>query len=252
MHTKKVFFFNKQKERLAGVLHLPHHKTSKVVIVCHGFGSGKDELWIPKLCNALAKQGYAALRFDFSGNGQSEGKFEEANCEKEKQDLKTAIEFIKKHGYTSIATTGHSMGGTVVLMNAAVEKKINAVIAIAPAIHTKKVENRLLTTKEKKELNRTGKVRIHSGDKHHTLPKIFFTAFEQQKVLKGVHKIKAPILLIHGSDDHTIPIEESECAKKEVPRLKLTVIEGGTHTLMKGESAEKLMGTIIQWLQQNF
>ena len=87
MYTKKIYFLNKNKEKLLGILHLPDKKTKKLVIVCHGFASNKNSLWIPKLCNTLAKKGYTALRFDFSGNGQSEGKFENSNCEKEKQDL---------------------------------------------------------------------------------------------------------------------------------------------------------------------
>ena len=96
MHQKEVFFLNRQNEKLAGVLHLPDKKTKKAAIVCHGFGSSKNALWIPKLCSMLAKSGFNALRFDFAGNGCSEGDFCESNCEKEKQDLKFAIKFMKK------------------------------------------------------------------------------------------------------------------------------------------------------------
>lgn len=253
MQQKEVFFLNKQKEKLSGVLHLPNKKTKKAVIVCHGFGANKNSLWIPKLCHALAKEGYCALRFDFAGNGKSEGEFSESDCEKEKQDLSFAIKFMREKKYSTIATIGHSMGGTVALMNTANNAhEIKAVIAIAAAIHTKKVEDKILTPKEKKELHTKGQIRIHTGDTHHTLKKSFFCAFEKQKVLKGVQKIKAPILLIHGSEDHTIPLQESESAKKEVPRLKLTVIDGGSHTLMRGESANILIKTATTWLKANF
>lgn len=251
MREKEVFFLNETKEKLSGVLHLPDKKTATAVITCHGFASNKDSLWMPKLCNSLAQEGYAALRFDFSGNGTSEGKFEDADCEKEKKDLNSAIKFMHKK-YPQIATIVHSMGGTVVLMNAAEQQQRKPVIAIAAAIHTKKVEQRLLTEKEKQELHKKGKVRVHIGCAHYTLKKNFFTAFEKQKVLKNVRRIKAPILLIHGSDDHTIPLEESKAVKKEAPRLKLTVIEGGSHTLMKGKSADMLIETITKWLKQNF
>lgn len=252
MPTKQVYFLNKQKEKLSGILHTPNNKTKKAVIVCHGFGSNKDALWMPKLCDTLAKAGYCALRFDFSGNGASEGKFADADCEKEKQDLSYAIKFLQKNDQTIIAIIGHSMGGTVVLMNAAEQPQIKAVIAIAAAIHTKKVEQRLLTAKEKQQLHKKGEITIQLGDTHCTLKKKFFTAFEKQQVLKNVHKIHAPILLIHGSDDHTIPLEESKSAKREAPRLKLTVIEGGSHTLMKGKSADILIDTITKWLKLNF
>jgi len=252
MQTKKVFFTNQQKETLSGVLHLPHKETTKAVIVCHGFGSTKDALWIPKLCDTLAKQSYAALRFDFSGNGASEGSFSDADCEKEQQDLASALAFLKKQGYHSFATIGHSMGGTVVLMHAPTARPVKAVIAIAAAIHTKKVEGRLLTDNQKKELRQHGKVTITIHDKPHTLTTAFFTAFEQQNVLKSMAAISAPLLLIHGSDDHTIPLEESTAAQKAVPHLKLTVIEGGSHTLMRGNSADLLIEKIHQWLNEHF
>ena len=92
---KKIFFKNNVHETLAGVLHLPKKKTKKAIIVCHGFASTKDALWIPELCTALAEQGYAALRFDFSGNGASEGTFSESNCDKEQNDLTAALTFLK-------------------------------------------------------------------------------------------------------------------------------------------------------------
>lgn len=251
MHTQKVYFLNKQKEKLSAIIHQPSKKTNKLAIICHGFASNKNALWIPKLCNTLAKKGITALRFDFSGNGQSEGKFENSNCEKEKQDLHAIITKLSKK-YTKITTIGHSMGGTIILMNSSQEPAVKAAIAIAPAIHTNKVEKKLLTIKEKKELHKKGKIRIHIQNQHYTLTKQFFTAFEKQKVLKNIKKTKAKLLIIHGSEDHTIPLEESQTAKKQAPQLKLTIIEGGNHTLMKGKSANILIQTITQWLKQNF
>jgi len=68
-----------------GLLH--NTGSNKIVVLCHGFIATKSDSLILDLASALTKKGISAFRFDFSGNGESEGQFEYGNYRKEADDL---------------------------------------------------------------------------------------------------------------------------------------------------------------------
>jgi predicted alpha/beta-fold hydrolase len=49
--------------------------TAPVVIVCHGFRNTKESALVVNLSRALLASNRAVVRFDFAGNGASEGTF---------------------------------------------------------------------------------------------------------------------------------------------------------------------------------
>lgn len=55
------------------------------------------------------------LRFDFSGNGESEGSFRYSGYETEVQDLRAVIEALRADGWNVTAILGHSKGAHIVL-----------------------------------------------------------------------------------------------------------------------------------------
>ena len=60
--------------KLQAVLHRPQGPGSRpAFMVLHGFGGNKDGGGTIASCRLLEKLGYAALRFDFRGCGESEG-----------------------------------------------------------------------------------------------------------------------------------------------------------------------------------
>ena len=54
-------------------------------------------------------------RFDFSGNGESEGTFEDSTYHKEVEDLKEVMQYFKNKGVKEFCLVGHSMGGAVAI-----------------------------------------------------------------------------------------------------------------------------------------
>jgi len=50
-----------------------------VALLCHGYASSKDGFVYPKMAKALAAKKISSLRFDFTGNGESDGAFEFGN-----------------------------------------------------------------------------------------------------------------------------------------------------------------------------
>ena len=66
-----------------------------MVILCHGFASTKDWPHYPLLAADLAKRSVCTLRFDFSGNGDSQGVFDFGNYAKEVGEIRVAVEYVR-------------------------------------------------------------------------------------------------------------------------------------------------------------
>jgi len=121
----KLTIKNKQNKNLAAILLKPAENVP-VVIFSHGLNSGKDSPRNRAIAEALVKEHIAALLFDFTGHGESEGTIDDATIEQMADDLEAVIDFTKKE-FAVIGVNGSSSGGTVAL---SLGKKINQVQAL--------------------------------------------------------------------------------------------------------------------------
>ena len=109
---EKLFFKNSKGNKLCGILSNPtSHKENPIIILCHGFSTGKDGRTYLRLEEILNKNGVSTLRFDLFGHGESEGKFEEITTSEAVDDIENAIQFLKASGYKKIGLFGSSFGG---------------------------------------------------------------------------------------------------------------------------------------------
>jgi len=87
-----------------------------------------------QLAGALADAGYLVLRYDKRGIGQSGGRAEAATLADFAEDLRAAVKFVaerKDVDPKQIAVLGHSEGGSVAMLAAAKEKRIDALVLVA-------------------------------------------------------------------------------------------------------------------------
>lgn len=100
----RVEFTNSKNLKLVGNLY-PSVGDS-IIIMCHGFLSNKYSRGrFDRLIKVLNKSGFSALAFDFRGCGESDD--DSITVDKEVDDLKSAIAFVKSKGYKRIALYGH-------------------------------------------------------------------------------------------------------------------------------------------------
>ena len=100
-----------------------------VVIIGHGVTGNKDRPLVVALAEGLVASGMSVLRFSFSGNGDSEGRFVDSTITKELSDLSAVIDALEAEG-KRVIYAGHSMGGAVGVSVAAVDKRIQALICL--------------------------------------------------------------------------------------------------------------------------
>lgn len=113
-----------QGKVMVGTLALPEGAPAPVVLLFHGFTGSRDELPIPgtgdgvfsRTARALAEAGYASLRVDFIGSGESEGAFADTTYEGQVADGLAALAFVQGEARVSgddVMIIGWSQGGLV-------------------------------------------------------------------------------------------------------------------------------------------
>ena len=122
--------------KLTGVLHLPGERPSEerraAFVVLHGFGSNKDGGGGTAVAKMLAGLGYAALRFDFRGCGESEGERGRVICMEQVRDTRNALSFLAARPEIDprrIGVVGQSFGAAVAVYAAGVDRRIAACIS---------------------------------------------------------------------------------------------------------------------------
>ncbi|KAL3535607.1 hypothetical protein ACH5RR_004068 [Cinchona calisaya] len=124
-------------KKIVGLLH--ETGSAQVVVLCHGFGSSKASPTIVKLANGLGKEKISAFRFDFSGNGESEGDFRYANYWIEVDDLRAVVQYFTHVRNRKIAAIlGHSKGANVVLLYASKYHDVPKVVNVAARFDLKR------------------------------------------------------------------------------------------------------------------
>lgn len=245
---EKVRFPNSRGLVLVGA-HYPA-ETKKAVIICHGFLSNKDRSWFERISEELNAKGFAVLRFDFAGCGESDPGT--ISIRGQKDDLESALRFLKNKKYSEFGLMGESLGGLISLQVFAPE--IKTMVLWAPVTEGKDPlrENSALHQLEKVSENAEKRVvRKKNGQEFH----ISQTYFEERKKIDQktlLSNVKGPVLIIHGDADETIPLKASENAIKQLPKgSKLEIIPNGEHRLANHpEHVEKAIALTVDWFEK--
>jgi pimeloyl-ACP methyl ester carboxylesterase len=215
-----------------------HHPadSDRWVFFCHGYGSGKDGSYIER-CERAAEEGFKGVRFDFRGNGESDGDFIDQDLSSRIRDLKAVIEFFEPG---EIFLYGMSFGGKVVL-HALEELEVEGVVFKSPVLFDDEMEKFRSVVEEKGSYT-------HFEDK--TIDERFFQDFDTYSFSEAVSEIDVPVAIFHGGDDSTVHFERSADAVKEIDsEVMLRKFEGETH-FMSDEAGEKLLDEMFWWLER--
>lgn len=120
---------------LAGVLQLPDGlkkgERRAAFLVLHGFGSNKDGGNVVTVSNLLTGLGYATLRFDMRGCGDSQGARGRTICLEQVEDTRAALDYLSRNENVDarrIGVIGHSFGAAVAVYAAGVDSRIAACV----------------------------------------------------------------------------------------------------------------------------
>jgi uncharacterized protein len=254
MKEEKVVFKNNKGQKLVGVITYPAKKSTIVVLNCHGFTSHKERHFIPSLSKEIAKSGFTALRFDFTGNGGSEGEFSEGTTTQEINDIVSAIDFLETKGYKKFGIVGHSMGGGVVIGAGAIDKRIKAVCSLAPSTgyHRSRSIKRY-GLKNLLRLQFKGHFVYKKKDgREFKITKDFVRDKKHNNFLRKIVDFDKPLLVIHGTDDATVSFDEGkELFHKAKNPKEFLAIGGADHNFSDSYHRQVMISSAVVFFKRH-
>lgn len=234
---------NAQGERIDFTYHHGRGGAPEIVLLGHGVTGNKDRPFVVALAEGLAKAGVPVIRFSFSGNGASQGKFSESTISKEVEDLGAVMEAVKDR---EICYIGHSMGGAVGVLRAAKDARIKALVSLAGMVHTKAFAEREF-----------GMVKPGEGfmwdDTNCPLSQTYMDDMARiGSVVEQGTKIGVPWLLVHGTEDDVVPLQDSlDIFEKANEPKQLVKLPGANH-VFAGEHTAPMIEAVVKWVKARF
>ncbi|XP_076899001.1 putative uncharacterized protein YDL057W isoform X1 [Bidens hawaiensis] len=231
IQEQRVIIQNSYNEKLVGILH--DTGSNEVVVVCHGYRSCKDRIPMVNLAAAFAIEGISAFRFDFAGNGESEGSFQYGNYYREVYDLRAVVQYFERKKRSVAAIIGHSKGGNVVLSYASRFNDVHNVVNISGRFNLKRgIEGRLgkdYLQRIKKHgfidvANRKGNIEYRVTEEGLMDRLTTNTSAACQLIPQNCR-----VLSIHGSADKIVPMEDAMEFAKHISNHKLHIVNGADH-----------------------
>ncbi|XP_056842530.1 uncharacterized protein LOC108857690 isoform X3 [Raphanus sativus] len=232
--AQRIVIPNRHNEKLVGLLH--ETGSREVVILCHGFQSNKDNQTMNNVAATLEKEGISAFRFDFSGNGESEGSFYYGNYNHEADDLRSVVQHFCNMDRVVPIVLGHSKGGDVVLFYASKYHDISNVINLSGRYDLKKGIAERLGEDYLERIKQQGFIDVEDGGYRVTEESLM------ERLNTDMHEAclkidkECRVLTVHGSDDEVIPVEDAKEFAKIIPNHKLEIVEGADHCYTKHQS----------------
>ncbi|RNB84600.1 alpha/beta fold hydrolase [Brevibacillus fluminis] len=253
---KEHVWIESRGKRLSAMLHQPDQReTTAIVIMCHGFtgekvGGGQRYL---QLANAMEGAGFAVIRFEYAGSGESEGTFaEDTSVSGWKEDVHNVIEWtVGQPAYceSSIFLLGHSLGGCISLTYEDTEKRIAGRIALAPEVEPAVNYRERIIGPELWEKSLAGETISHFYGSSYTLqPQLVQDlAAKKHTALTACHSYDCPLLLVHGTADTAIPYASTQqLAETYQGPVQLELIEDADHGFSRHLDVVKEL--LIEWL----
>ena len=246
MISRKLEFEGSQGATLAALLDLPVSKPRAYAIFAHCFTCSKDLNATRRIANALAAEGIAVLRFDFTGLGASGGEFASTNFSSNIADLLVAAEYLRQNHEAPQLLVGHSLGGAAVLAAAAAIPEVKAVATIgAPADAGHVVHN---FGAKLDEIAERGAAEVSLAGRTFTIAKQFLDDLEQSAVKDRIASMKKALLVLHSPLDQIVGIENaSEIFLAARHPKSFVSLDTADHLLTRDADARFVASTIATW-----
>lgn len=234
---------------LRGTLTIPKEYEGEIPVAILLHGLNTDRSWCDDIAWMLADNGIASVRFDFDGNGASDGAQENMTISSEVRDTVAILDYVESLSFTdrdNILMVGKSMGAVdAVLAAQGRGSEIKAMCLWYPGFG------------------------VADATRHGFLLGSFFNPFDLPETVEaagytyGKEFIReaqsldyqsvcadynGPVMILHGDADFIAPIQYSEEVVNIFPDCTLQVVPGGYHGFF-GWQEVKALGDMLDFFQ---
>ena len=234
MPLEKTVSFMVDGLTLSGVMHLPDRAPFAVIVGCHGLMADKNSPKQVELAKRCTAAGMAYFRFDHRGCGESAGDFEnDTTLENRQSDLVAAVRAVGNSLGQTLPTGlfGSSLGGTVCLTASHMISPF-AIVTLAAPVQSRSIH-----------------IPDNSPEPLRAEILGWRLSFDITMHLRSIDHI----LVVHGSNDETVGLENAHriyhLARK--PKLQL-ILKDGDHRISDRSHQKHFMQNALKWYMASY
>ncbi len=219
-----------------------------VIIFIHGFKGFKDWGSFNLMADFFAKQNFAFFKLNLSHNGTTIDKkteisdldaFGNNNFSIELDDVEVLIDYLFEDSSLNnilnkenIYLIGHSRGGGLAILKAAEDKRIKKTASWGGIASV----DRGYSPEVIKKWESDGVFYVQNSRTKQLLPLKYQLVEDclnnetRLNIEKAFESLNNQVILVHGSDDPTVPLSEAQELHKRNQSNSIVVVEGGNHS----------------------
>ena len=242
---------------LKGTLTTPVKKTKKAVLMISGSGptdrDGNSALGfinngLKMVSEELTIAGYAVLRYDKRGiasskemvSNPSEQVFDDFVA-----DAKDWVNFLSERGYSKIIIAGHSQGSLVGMLAAQQSENVVGFVSIAGLAEDAGTAIVRQLKSQSIEMAEGAQIKIDSIRMGYEVTRYnpllislfgphiqgFLKSYIRYTPVDEIKKLNIPVLIINGTTDMQVGVDQAKALKEAYPAAELAIIENMNHVL---------------------
>ncbi|UTW12533.1 bifunctional alpha/beta hydrolase/OsmC family protein [Marinobacterium rhizophilum] len=232
---------------LSGLLEIPAQGSRGFVLFAHCFTCGKDIAAASRIARELTGRGFAVLRFDFTGLGNSDGDFANSNFSSNVDDLVAAADYLRDHYEAPRLLIGHSLGGRAVLSAAHRIAETAAVVTLGAPADARHVIRQFAAQVE--GIESSGEAQVSLGGRAFSIRKQFLDDLSQDN--DDIERLRTPLLVMHSPLDSTVSISQAEQIYRRAKHPKSFVsLDTADHLLSRREDTAYAASVIGAWSEK--
>ncbi len=252
MKSQRLKFENSLGIELAARLDLPDTAApAAFALFSHCFTCNKDYKFIRQVARALTVRDIAVLCLDFTGLGESGGRFEDSNFNTSVADVISAANFLAETRQPPALLVGHSLGGTVMLAAAGELPGVRAVATINAPFepvhifhHFQAIEHRI---------EKEGAAEAMIGGKTFRITRQLLHDLRDRRMDAAIRNLDAALLILHAPLDETVDIDNAGRIFEAARHPKSFVALDRTDHLLSREADTRYAGEMIAtWASRYF
>jgi alpha-beta hydrolase superfamily lysophospholipase len=248
--SETIYFPGSTGARLAGVLDVPDGDVKGSILLAHCFTCSKDLHTMTRLARGFADGGYAVMRFDFTGLGDSDGDFTTSTLAHDVRDLAAAATELIGRGFGPCGLLGHSLGGAASLLAAERLKTVRSVVTIGAPASPDHVRHLFTDVADGHDghWDDGETVELTIGGRTFAVARGFLADLAEHDQAGAIAGLGRPLLVLHAVEDEVVGVEEGERIFAAAAQPKgFQPLFDADHLLTDRRAAQRALQLALDW-----
>lgn len=230
-------------------LDMPDGEPAAVALFAPCFTCSKDSFAAARIARGLVTRGVGVLRFDFTGLGESEGKFAETTFSSQVEDVALAAAELRRRAAAPLLLIGHSLGGAAVLAAADQVSETVAVATINTPFEPAHVFTHLPEAAAELEENEEAEVEV--GGRRFTVGRRFLVDARNHDLADAIRDLGKTLFVFHAPMDNTVGLDHARRIFEAAKHPKSFVaLEGADHVLSGKGDGDYVADVLAAWVER--